>query len=76
MEPNTPQDSVALALQIQTLTASMEELTRQNQEMRLWLSKRRTGLGLIEMTMETIKEGMNTDDLPPYKNQARTSLGK
>ena len=35
MESN--QDSAALALQIQTLTASMEELTRQNQEMRLQL---------------------------------------
>jgi len=30
MESNTPQDSAALALQIQTLTASVEELTKQN----------------------------------------------
>ena len=39
MKPNTPQDSAALALQIQTLTNSVEELTRQNQEMRLWLQQ-------------------------------------
>ena len=39
MKPNTPQDSAALALQIQKLTNSVEELTRQNQEMRLWLQQ-------------------------------------
>ena len=39
MESNVPQDLVVLALQIQTLTASMEELTRQNQEMRLQLQQ-------------------------------------
>ena len=39
MESNTPQDSAALTLQIQTLTASMEELTRKNQEMRLQLQQ-------------------------------------
>ena len=33
------QDSAALALQIHTLTASMEELTRQNQEMMLRLQQ-------------------------------------
>ena len=38
MESN--QASAALALQIQTLTASMEELTRQNQEMRLGLQQK------------------------------------
>ena len=37
MESDTPQDFVALALEIQTLIASVEELTRQNQEMRLQL---------------------------------------
>ena len=37
MESNTPQDSAALTLQIQTLTASVEELARQNQEIRLQL---------------------------------------
>ena len=37
MESN--QDSAALTLQIQTLTASMKELTRQNQEMRLRLQQ-------------------------------------
>ena len=39
MEYNIPQDSAALALQIQTLTASVEELTKQNQEMRLQLQQ-------------------------------------
>ena len=39
MESNTPQDSAALTLQIQTLTASMEELTRKNQELRLQLQQ-------------------------------------
>ena len=39
MEPNTLQDSTTLALQIQTLTANMEELTQQNQEMRLRLQQ-------------------------------------
>ena len=39
MESNTPQDSVALTLQIQTLTASVEELARQNQEIRLQLQQ-------------------------------------
>ena len=33
------QDPAALALQIQTLAASVEELIRQNQEMRLWLQQ-------------------------------------
>ena len=37
MESN--QDSVALALQVQTLATSVEELTRQNQEMRLQLQQ-------------------------------------
>ena len=39
MEYNIPQDSATLALQIQTLTASVEELTKQNQEMRLQLQQ-------------------------------------
>ena len=30
MKSSTPQDSATLALQIQTLTANVEELTRQN----------------------------------------------
>ena len=33
MESSVPQDSTALALQIQMLTANTKELTRQNQEM-------------------------------------------
>ena len=56
MESNVNQDSAALALQIQSLAATVEELTRQNQEMRQRLQqednhtetnrddKRRTGI--------------------------------
>lgn len=32
MDSNVPQDPTALALQIQTLTANVEELTKHNQE--------------------------------------------
>ena len=39
MESNAYQDPAALALQIQALTASMEELTKQNQEIRLLLQQ-------------------------------------
>ena len=39
MESNTLQDSTALALQIQMFTATVEELTRQNQEKRLQLQQ-------------------------------------
>ena len=39
MESNIHQDPAALALQIQALTASMEELTKQNQEIRLLLQQ-------------------------------------
>ena len=37
MESN--QDSTALAQQIQALAATVEELARQNQEMKLWLQQ-------------------------------------
>ena len=39
MESNTNPDLAALALQIQSLTATVEELTRQNQEMRQQLQQ-------------------------------------
>ena len=39
MESSTPQDSAALALQIQMLTTSVEELTKQNWEMRSQLQQ-------------------------------------
>ena len=39
MDSNTNQDLVAFALQIQTLATSVEELTRENQEMRLRLQQ-------------------------------------
>ena len=39
MESNVNQDPAALALQIQSLVATVKELTRQNQEMRQWLQQ-------------------------------------
>ena len=39
MESNVNQDPAALALQIQSLTATVEELSRQNQEMRQQLQQ-------------------------------------
>ena len=39
METNTNSDPTALALQIQSLAATVKELTRQNQEMRQWLQQ-------------------------------------
>ena len=39
MESNAHQDPATLALQIQALAASMEELTKQNQEIRLLLQQ-------------------------------------
>ena len=40
MESN--QDSVVLAQQVQALAATVEELTRQNQEIKLWLQQEET----------------------------------
>ena len=40
MESNASQDLAALALQIQALTTNVEELTKQNQEMRLQLQRK------------------------------------
>ena len=37
MESSTNPDPAALALQIQSLSTTVEELTRQNQEMKQWL---------------------------------------
>ena len=37
MESSTNPDPTALALQIQSLSVTVEELTRQNQEMKQWL---------------------------------------
>ena len=39
MESNVNQDPAALALQIQSLAATVEELTRQNQKMRQLLQQ-------------------------------------
>lgn len=39
MESSTPQNPMALALQIQMLTTNIEELTRQNQQMRQQLQQ-------------------------------------
>ena len=54
MEFNMPPDSTALALQIQTLTANVEELTRQNQEMRSQLQQ--------EENHSPTRTGMNRND--------------
>ena len=40
MESNASQDLATLALQIQALTTNVEELTKQNQEMRLQLQRK------------------------------------
>ena len=59
MESNTPQDSVALALQIQILIASVEELTRQNQKMRLRLQQEDNCSG---MNWDDDKDSQRRDD--------------
>ena len=59
MESNTPQDSVALALQIQILIASVEELTRQNQKMRLRLQQKDNCFG---MNWDDDKDSQRRDD--------------
>ena len=50
MESNTQQDFAALVLQIQTLITSVEELSKQNQEMTLQLQQEEyrspTGVGI------------------------------
>ena len=59
MESNTPQDFVALALQIQILIASVEELTRQNQKMRLRLQQEDNCSG---MNWDDDKDSQRRDD--------------
>ena len=59
MESNTPQDSVALTLQIQILIANVEELTRQNQKMRLRLQQKDNCFG---MNWDDDKDSQRRDD--------------
>ena len=39
IQMESKQDSASLAQQVQALAATVEELTKQNQEMRLWLQQ-------------------------------------
>ena len=57
MESNIPQDSMALALQIQMLTANIEELTKQNQEMRQQLQQEEN------RSLRRIKNNKNEDEV-------------
>ena len=60
MESNTNPNPAALALQIQSLAATVEKLTRQNQEMRQWLQQ------------EDNRTDVNRDD-DENSNKRRTS---
>ena len=51
-------------MKIQALIASMEELTRQNQEMRLQFNKRRIGLRPFKKTREIVKKGVTVEGQP------------
>ena len=65
MESNVNQDLAALALQIQTLIASVEELTRQNQEMRLRLQQE------VEVSKQTRNP---TNPVDPARKPANPTL--
>ena len=66
MESNIPQDSTTLALQIQTLTANIEELTRQTQETRQQLQREEN------RSPTRIKINRNKDEaLGPENNHRR-----
>ena len=56
MESSAQQESIALALQIQALTASVEELTKQNQEMRQQLQQEENRL------LRKIENNRNEDE--------------
>ena len=59
MESNVSQDSTALALQVQTLITIIEELTRQNQEIRqqLQLKENRPPKGIETSRNEDEAQG-------------------
>ena len=61
MESNVNQDSAALALQIQSLAATVEELTRQNQEMRQRLQQE-------DNHTETNRDDKRRTDIPEEAN--------
>ena len=52
MESSVSQDPAALALQIQSLAATVEELTRQNQEMKQRLQQENNARKSTETTTE------------------------
>ena len=52
MESSVSQDPAALALQIQSLVATVEELTRQNQEMKQRLQQENNARKSTETTTE------------------------
>ena len=76
MESNANQDPIALALQIQTFTATVEELTRQNQEMRYRLQQEDNRLDTNQVDDEDIQkrrprtlEGVNLDLLKEMRKE-------
>ena len=74
MESTTSQDPAALALQVQSLAAMVEELTRQNQEMRQRLQQEdsRTNVngddGVDRRRISTLEE-MNSDLLKEMRKE-------
>ena len=61
MESN--QDSAALAQQIQVLVASVEELTRENQEMKLRLQQEENQSKAIRKMKGIVREEVTAKDL-------------
>ena len=61
MESN--QDSAALAQQIQALVATVEELTRENQEMKLRLQQEENQSKAIRKMKGIVKEEVTAKDL-------------
>ena len=76
MESNANQDPVALTLQIQTLAATVEELTRQNQEMRQRLQQEDNRLktnrdndGDVQKRWPSTPEGVNSNLLKEMRKE-------
>ena len=76
MESNANQDPIALALQIQTFAATVEELTRQNQEMRQRLQQEDNRLDTnqdddrdIQKRRPSTPEGANSDLLKEMRKE-------
>ena len=63
MESTTSQDPATLAMQVQSLATMVEELTRQNQEMRQWLQQEKNRIDVNG------DDGVDSNELrPPYGN--------